>query len=143
MLRPVELDWATVRAHHERLRVLDMTTPEDFSMQFPARRHRPIDCHRESAPLPTKARAGVARRVRGRPPLRVLGIGAPRVAGASIVLAIVAGNTNAPSIMIGETGAAARRGARKLWLPKIWLPLRGHQQRGARGTEGAGSRMPV
>jgi hypothetical protein len=108
MLRPVEPDWATVRARHERLRVLDMTTPEDFSMQFPARRHRPIDCHRESALLPTKVRAGSRGGCGGRPPLRVLGIGALRVAGASIVLAIVAGNTNAPSIMIGETGAAAR-----------------------------------
>ena len=40
------------------------------------------------------------------PQLRVHGIAALRVADASIMPAIVAGNTNAPAIMIGEQCAA-------------------------------------
>jgi choline dehydrogenase len=45
------------------------------------------------------------------PQLRVYGIGALRVADASIMPAIVAGNTNAPAIMIGEKCADMVRAA--------------------------------
>ena len=44
------------------------------------------------------------------PRLRVHGIAALRVADASIMPTIVAGNTNAPSIMIGEKCADMVRG---------------------------------
>ena len=36
------------------------------------------------------------------PRLRVLGVGQLRVADASVMPAVIAGNTNAPTIMIGE-----------------------------------------
>jgi len=45
------------------------------------------------------------------PRLRVHGIAALRVADASIMPTIVAGNTNAPSIMIGEKCADMVRAA--------------------------------
>jgi choline dehydrogenase len=48
-------------------------------------------------------------------PLRVLGVGGLRVADASVMPAVTAGNTNAPTIMIGEEAAdmlAAEHGIR-------------------------------
>ena len=49
------------------------------------------------------------------PRLRVLGVGRLRVADASVMPAVIAGNTNAPTIMIGERAAemiAAEHGVR-------------------------------
>ena len=49
------------------------------------------------------------------PRLRVNGVGRLRVADASVMPAVIGGNTNAPSIMIGEKAAemiAAEHGVR-------------------------------
>src|SRR5437764_15214835 len=49
------------------------------------------------------------------PRLRVLGVGRLRFADASVMPAVIAGNTNAPTIMIGERAAemiAAEHGVR-------------------------------
>jgi hypothetical protein len=128
MLRPVEPDWTAVRARHERL-----PRHED------ARRLVPdgIPCLQASTyRLPSRERSfaykgpgRVARRVRGRPPLRVQGIGTPRVAGASIMPSIVAG-INAPSIMIGEKCVDRVRAAAR-------LGVRTHHGRGIMGSSAA------
>jgi choline dehydrogenase len=41
------------------------------------------------------------------PQLRVRGVDGLRVADASVMPAVTSGNTNAPSVMIGEAAAAA------------------------------------
>jgi len=47
------------------------------------------------------------------PQLRVRGIGRLRVADASIMPTLIGGNTNAPSMMIGEKAAALIAGERR------------------------------
>jgi len=47
------------------------------------------------------------------PELRVRGVGRLRVVDASVMPTITSGNTNTPTIMIAERGAALIRAARK------------------------------
>ena len=65
-------------------------------------------CARPASPtsIPTSLRHGPGSNTVVDPRLRVHGVAGLRVADASIMPAVVAGNTNAPSIMIGEKAAA-------------------------------------
>jgi len=53
------------------------------------------------------------------PELRVYGVAALRVADASIMPNVISGNTNAPSIMIGEKAADLIRAGRTVARPAV------------------------